>query len=191
VNTMNDSNTFDPARYAAKLADGIADMQFKIDMSDAANTDEWWKDVLDHTARLLKTHYTRLAVNPIPQPQAKPSEYRPIEATGAPWRSPPPPWKPQAVHSDHDAAQLALRIFALESQVSALGDWADLHYIPNEAGDYVPHNCIHDLIVEGTADAVADMQEPIERLTARIDDLQSLLLKMALKVEALEQKTPC
>ena len=83
------------------------------------------------------------------------------------------------------------RLNGMDRRLVALEDWADIRYLPNEAGDYVPHNCIHDLIVEGTADAVADMQEPIERLTARIDDLQSLLLKMALKVEALEQKTPC
>ena len=83
------------------------------------------------------------------------------------------------------------RLNGMDRRLVALEDWADIRYLPNEAGDYVPHNCIHDLIVEGTADAVADMQEPIERLTARIDDLQSLRLKMALKVEALEQKTPC
>lgn len=112
-------------------------------------------------------------------------------ATGAPWRSQSPPWKPQAVHSDHEAAQHGLRILALEGQVSALGDWADLHYMPNEAGDYVAHNCIHDLITEGTADAVAGMQEQIDRLTARIDTIGDVLIKALQSIDALESKTPC
>jgi hypothetical protein len=94
---MKDLNKLDPAVYAAQLADEIAEIQLDIDMANPDYREDWWKEVLGHTNRLLKTHYAHLAVDPIPQPQAKPSEYRPIDeaataATGAPWKTQPSPW---------------------------------------------------------------------------------------------------
>ena len=166
MNTMNDSNTFDPARYAAKLADGIASIQLGLDMADPANREDWWADVLGWINRLLKTHYSNLSANPIPQPQAKPSEIldsiqaaKPKAATivGAPWKN-APPWKPQASQAElaecfgilrevsYEQSCHDDRLNSMAESIAALEKWADIEYAPV---DGKPSNCIHDLIAEG------------------------------------------
>ena len=80
------------------------------------------------------------------------------------------------------------RLTALEERLSALEDWADIEYAPVDGN---PPDCIHDLIAEGMTGVTADMHTHLERMTRRIDDLQDLLLKAVLKVNALETKAPC
>ena len=79
-------------------------------------------------------------------------------------------------------ARLA-RMNGFEARLVALETWTDIN---STAPD-----CIHNLIAEGMTGVTADMHEHLERLTRRIDDLQDLLLKAVLKVDALESKTPC
>lgn len=83
------------------------------------------------------------------------------------------------------------RLNGMDRRLVALEDWADIRYLPNEAGDYVANTDIHELIAEGMTGVTADMQKTIDRLTGRIDEIQDLLLKAVLKVDALETKTPC
>ena len=169
MNTVNDSNTFDPARYAAQLADSIAAVQLKIDMADAGNTDEWWKYVLGHMTRLLKTHYARLAVDPIPQPQAKPSDYRPIEATAAPWRSQPPPWRKSPGNVIPDEVKQP----GMESERFKLLEWR--------------HN--------GFESRLQELEKQIESLSAAHESLHNTCWKQSYDVgsrlEALENRAPC
>ena len=82
----------------------------------------------------------------------------------------------------------AFRLTALEERLSALEDWADIEYAPVDGN---PPDSIHELIAEGMTGVTTDMHTHLERMTRRIDDLQDLLLKAVLKVNALESKAPC
>ena len=82
----------------------------------------------------------------------------------------------------------AFRLTALEERLAALEDWADIEYAPVDDN---PPDSIHALIAEGMTGVTSDMHEHLERLTRRIDDIQDLLLKAVLKIDALESKTPC
>ena len=82
------------------------------------------------------------------------------------------------------------RLNGMDRRLVALEDWADIRYLPSEADDCVANTDIHELIAEGMTGVTADMQKTIDRLTGRIDEIQDLLLKAVLKVEALEMKAP-
>jgi hypothetical protein len=83
------------------------------------------------------------------------------------------------------------RLNGMDRRLVALEDWADIRYLPSEADDCVANTDIHELIAEGMTGVTADMQKTIDRLTGRIDEIQDLLLKAVLKVDALETKAPC
>ena len=87
-----------------------------------------------------------------------------------------------------ESAASAFRLTALEERLSALEEWADIEYAPVDGN---PPDSIHDLIAEGMTGVTTDMHTHLERMTRRIDDLQDLLLKAVLKVNALESKAPC
>ena len=83
------------------------------------------------------------------------------------------------------------RLNGMDRRLVALEDWADIRYLPSEADDCVANTDIHELIAEGMTGVTTDMQEQLDRLTARIDDLGDVLIKALLQLEALEQKAPC
>ena len=219
---MNTTNDFDSLSYAEKLADEIAAIQWQIDIDDPANRADWWFSVMTNLSTLLNRYYKNLeSIPPSQRPATKPStmpDFPRPESTktvaGAPWKTQPPPWKPQAGNNDsglgikellaqfkaeHPEGNYAgrlfddrpeqhnadgLRILALENQVAAITDWADIRYLPNEAGDYVTHNCIHDLIAEGMTGVTSNMHINVAlEVKAQVAELSSRL------VEQIESST--
>ena len=60
------------------------------------------------------------------------------------------------------------RLLALENQVAAITDWADIRHLPNETDECVTHNCIHDLIAEGMTGVTRHAESRIESLSERL-----------------------
>ena len=220
VNTFHDVN---PARYAAKLVEDIGSLHRHF----AAKQPDWWQQVL------IELH-DRLAENFLADKESGGRHKSQLEnraalmampkaatATGAPWKTQPPPWKPQAGNNDsglgikellaqfkaeHPEGNYAgrlfddrpeqhnangLRILALENQVAAITDWADIRYIPNEVGDYVAKDSIHTLIAEGMTGVSADMKKDVDELYGLFDAMHQQTLKLKARLDALETKTPC
>ena len=111
-----------------------------------------------------------------------------------------PPWKGGSAPAEPDIFRLpgmeSARMNLLEAGQNGLAYRIEtleafLDFDPQApASDALPDD-IHQLIAEGMTGVTTDMHTHLERLTRRIDDLQDLLLKAVLKVDALETKTPC
>ena len=116
------------------------------------------------------------------------------QATHAPWceyrdGSPVAEIDRMRIFSDTVNDRFDEHLAIVEKRLAALEDWADIDFDwPNNKET---SNCIHELIAAGMTGVTADMQKTIDRLTGRIDEIQDLLLKAVLKVDALETKTPC
>lgn len=95
------------------------------------------------------------------------------------------------INTNHEQVCHAQGLKGIEARLSAIEDWADIRYLPNEQGDYVTNNCIHDLVAEGMTGVTADMHKHLERLTVRIDTIGDVLIKALQSIDALESKTPC
>ena len=202
---MKTLNNLDPAVYAADLAKTIAAQQAKID-----NLPDWWQQVVAQLHSQLDKAFPPFyddALDAIPPWKGRPDKECPV--CSEPEDKPHAPDCEYAVLDSLCLAKMApTRMNLLESEQNGLAQRlgeleshslayrietleAFLDFDPKApASDTLPDD-IHDLIAEGMTGVTTDMHTHLERMTRRIDDLQDLLLKAVLKVNALESKAPC
>ena len=198
MNTVNDSNTFDPARYAAQLAQSIDSLHRHLE----AEQPEWWQQVLielhDQLAEIYladvksggryKTQLeNRAALMAMPKAAT---------ATGAPWNTQPPPWKQQAsqAESGFDVKEMLAQFKAEHPEGNYAGRLFDDR--PEQ------HNAAALRTVYAVINAVAgSFKVEIDRLTARLESLSAAheslhntcwkqSYDIGSRLEALEMKTP-
>ena len=207
-------NQLNPAVYAADLAKTIAAEQAKLE-----NLPDWWQQVVTELHSQLQ------------QQLEPPCDSWWHEAAAIPQAGCNPPWKGDSAPADLTDCFSILRevsyeqgchddrLNGLEKSIAAIEDWADIRYLPNEQGDHVTNNCIHELIADGMTGVTADMQSTIDRLeqrnaeclrtvyeainavagsakpeidrlNKRIDEIGDVLIKALLQIDALEAKAP-
>ena len=211
MNTVNDSNTFDPARYAAQLAQSIDSLHRHLE----AEQPEWWQQVLielhDQLAEIYladvksggryKTQLeNRAALMAMPKAAT---------ATGAPWHCQPTPWKcgnpKPPTTSDilldtvHEQECHKHRLNALEEHLEAIAWWAGISFFHDESGKlFIPNGLQARL---KSLESRADMQKTIDRLTAHLESLSAAheslhntcwkqSYDVGSRLDALESKTP-
>ena len=83
----------------------------------------------------------------------------------------------------------AFRLTAIEERLEAIAWWAGISYFHDESGKVFIPDALQARLV--ALESRADMQEQIDRLTARIDTIGDVLIKALQSIDALETKTPC
>ena len=166
MKTLNDS----PARYAAQLAETIGSLHRHL----AAEQPDWWQQVVAELHSRLDKEF--------------PPFYDDVPDVIPPWKGGNAPDEQPDFLQLPEMAPTRMNLLdwrqnGFEARLVDLETWTDIN---STAPD-----CIHNLIAEGMTGVTTDMHEHLERLTRRIDDLQDLLLKAVLKVDALETKAPC
>ena len=89
---------------------------------------------------------------------------------------------------DLEAHSLPVRMDTLEERLEAIAWWAGISYFHDESGKVFIPDALQARLV--ALESRADMQEQIDRLTARIDTIGDVLIKALQSIDALESKTP-